>query len=240
MNLRPISSKTLTEEVVKRLQDAIADRQLSPGEKLPGEPKLAQQLGVSRNTLREAINILISKEVLYRNRGIGTFVSESLPVNLGASLERLISTTEVIKQGGYVPGTTNFDIRTIAAEPDIAHVLRINEGDTIVQFARTRTADGVPVIRSHEHIPLALIEEHLPYLRTVKSLENWSIYGFFKEVGLELSYVVSKVRAIKTDQRLARQLGCASAHRCCASSRRITAWTTRSRCCTVSTITMTS
>ncbi len=177
MNLRPISSKTLTEEVVKRLQEAIADKHLLPGEKLLSEPKLAQQLGVSRNTLREAINVLVSKEVLYRHRGIGTFVSESLPFSLGASLERLISTTEVIKQGGYEPGTTNFDIRTIAAEEEVAKVLRINTGDTIVLFARTRTADGIPVIRSHEHIPLAIVEPHLAHLRTVEGLQNWSIYG---------------------------------------------------------------
>ncbi len=54
----------------------VAEGRLSPGEKLPGEVELAQEMGVSRATLREAIRTLTAQGVLEIRRGKGTFVSE--------------------------------------------------------------------------------------------------------------------------------------------------------------------
>ena len=64
----------LSDTIADRLRALIDEQQLEPGARLPAERKLAAQLGVSRNSLREAIAKLISEGVLLSRRGGGTFV----------------------------------------------------------------------------------------------------------------------------------------------------------------------
>lgn len=67
---------SLSRQTARRLYSLIAaEKKISPGEKLPNEPELARQLGVSRATLREAIRELVTQGVLEVRRGRGTFVS---------------------------------------------------------------------------------------------------------------------------------------------------------------------
>ena len=68
--------QNLSQQTADRLYTTIVvEQQLQPGEKLPNELELAQQLGVSRATLREAIRTLADRGVLEVRRGKGTFVS---------------------------------------------------------------------------------------------------------------------------------------------------------------------
>ncbi|MDH2914031.1 transcriptional regulator LldR [Kosakonia cowanii] len=71
MNLLP---RRLADEVADRVRALIAEQQLEAGMKLPAERQLAVQLGVSRNSLREALAMLVSEGVLLSRRGGGTFV----------------------------------------------------------------------------------------------------------------------------------------------------------------------
>jgi len=68
----------LSDQIAIQLQEMIADGSLQPAEKLPAERQLAERLGVSRPSLREAIQKLTSKGLLSTRRGGGTYVSESL------------------------------------------------------------------------------------------------------------------------------------------------------------------
>lgn len=65
--------------LVERLQTFISEQQLQPGARLPAERQLAQQLGVSRSTLREALQKLISQGVLISRRGGGTWLQPPPP-----------------------------------------------------------------------------------------------------------------------------------------------------------------
>ena len=66
----------LSERAASQIVQLIRDRQYAPGERIPNEADLAAQLNISRSTLREAVKILISRNVLEIRRGKGTFVSE--------------------------------------------------------------------------------------------------------------------------------------------------------------------
>ena len=85
--------QNLSQQTAERLYAAIViEQQFPPGEKLPNEIEFAQQLGVSRATLREAIRSLVDQGVLEVRRGRGTFVSEQVqdPGDFGfSSLERV-------------------------------------------------------------------------------------------------------------------------------------------------------
>lgn len=74
--LQPINNKSMVQQVIDQLTGAMIKRQLKPGDKLPPEMELASSFGVGRNTVREAVKILISFGVLEIRRPEGTFVSK--------------------------------------------------------------------------------------------------------------------------------------------------------------------
>ncbi len=69
-----LTNTTLSEQVADTIVNYINDKNLKSNDKLPNELELAKMLGVSRSTIREAIKILISKNILYIKRGSGTYV----------------------------------------------------------------------------------------------------------------------------------------------------------------------
>jgi DNA-binding FadR family transcriptional regulator len=70
----------LAEQIAEKICSLIHEQHLSQGEKLPNESELAQLFHVGRGTIREAVKLLISKNILEIHRGKGTFVSEKLGV----------------------------------------------------------------------------------------------------------------------------------------------------------------
>ena len=65
-----MEKKSLSQQTAERLYTMIVvERRLAPGEKLPGEVELAKELGVSRTTLREAIHVLVSQNLLEARPG---------------------------------------------------------------------------------------------------------------------------------------------------------------------------
>lgn len=71
-----MEKKTLGHRVVDELMDLIRKQGYSPGEKLPNEYELSSQLGVSRNTIRESVRALASRNILDIRQGAGTFISK--------------------------------------------------------------------------------------------------------------------------------------------------------------------
>ncbi len=71
----------IAEQIAVKLEEIISRNNMKPDERLPAERKLAEQLGVSRPSLREAIQMLISKGLLYSRQGGGTYVKNPLAVD---------------------------------------------------------------------------------------------------------------------------------------------------------------
>ncbi len=74
----PMQHPKLSDQIADRLEGMIADGTLKPGERLPAERQLSERLGISRPSLREAIQKLASKGLLHTRQGGGTYVTESL------------------------------------------------------------------------------------------------------------------------------------------------------------------
>jgi GntR family transcriptional repressor for pyruvate dehydrogenase complex len=72
----------LSDEAIGRIRELIAGGQLGPGARLPPEPELARRLGVSRNSMREAVKALVHARVLDVRRGDGTYVTSLEPALL--------------------------------------------------------------------------------------------------------------------------------------------------------------
>lgn len=100
---RTIEKKKIYQKVVEQITDLILQNQLQPGDKLPPERQLAEQLGVSRNAVREAVKALQERGLLDVVQGAGTFVrnlssdtvSDSLSLYLQTNMPRYIQLMEL-------------------------------------------------------------------------------------------------------------------------------------------------
>ena len=78
MGFGPVRQRRLSDDIVERLEAMILEGSLKAGERLPAERALAEQFGVSRPSLREAIQKLAARGLLVSRQGGGTFVAETL------------------------------------------------------------------------------------------------------------------------------------------------------------------
>jgi len=178
-----------TSSVVKdKLKQMVKDNKLSLGSKLPVETELANMLGVSRSSLREAFHILEEEGIIVRRHGIGTFIREEvrlarnpLEVNFGVS--------EVIESMGLRAGTTELQIVRDKANSSISERLKIDKGSSIVIMKRVRTADEKPIVYSTDILP----ETTLGKVNIPESFRG-SLYKFLeRKCGQKVDYSVAKI-----------------------------------------------
>jgi GntR family transcriptional regulator len=203
--LKKIVSPSITDEVINQLLNAIRSDVFVPGEKLPSEPALANQLGVSRNTLREALNSLIEKGYLFRQRGVGTFVTPQSGVMLNANLANVVGTSSLIKNQKKTPGQADFSYQFEPATKEVAESLQIAESDQVLHISRVRTANGIPVIQSEEYIPGDIPGLDYEFEKYAK-MDNWSIYDYLKKYDYAIRSTITHVHAIAADKELAKKL----------------------------------
>jgi GntR family transcriptional regulator len=188
--------------VAQFIRDAIRQGKLNPGQRLPGENELADQLGVSRTTLRAAVQMLLTQGVLERQHGVGTFVANSSLLMIEEGLDALISTTELIRQHGYEPGTTELHSEVVIASSELCTILNLPQGAPLLHISRTRTANRRPVIQAEEYVPTAILDPAALPLRR----KDWSLYELLKSSGTPIESAVTKLKAVSADARLARAL----------------------------------
>jgi len=78
MKFDTIPNENLVDTIIKRIKDSIISGELKPGDKIPTEVELIQQLGVGRNSVREAIKMLTAMGILEIRRGSGTYVASKI------------------------------------------------------------------------------------------------------------------------------------------------------------------
>src|SRR3989442_13565700 len=133
-----IGCPPLPDLVADPLRKAIADGRLVSGQRLPAEPQLAEQLRVSRATLRQGLSLLTQEGLLVRQHGRGTFVS-ALPRNvLRGNFTELMSTTQMIREQGYQPGIARCRIELTSVEPWIAGLFDLPQDSRLLHISRTR------------------------------------------------------------------------------------------------------
>lgn len=93
----PYRNNALSARVADQITEMIEGRQFAPGEKLPNELELADELCVSRTTLREALRILATRGLVEARRGIGTFVTRSQSIHADLSVLKIQNTKVSIK-----------------------------------------------------------------------------------------------------------------------------------------------
>jgi GntR family transcriptional regulator len=176
----------------------LIEGELKPHERLPTERELAESFGVTRLTVRRALDQLGYEGRVYRTQGAGTFVSEP---RIAKSVE-LTSFTQDMRARGLVPGSMDTRIEEVQAGADIGARLALSPRDRVAHIFRVRTADGEPMCIEHTYIPARLA----PGLAE-RSLEG-SLYQLLTEsYHLKIEKAEQSIHATVLDPPLARLLG---------------------------------
>lgn len=139
-------------QVRERLREDVS--QMKPGEAIPTEHELEIRFGVSRMTVRNAVNDLAVEGLLVRHQGRGTFVQE---VKLTHELNMITSWTEQLAALGYTARTSDLEIEVIDPPKRVARDLGLNPGDRVFVVRRVRMASEEPVTLMVNYLPVQLV-----------------------------------------------------------------------------------
>jgi GntR family transcriptional regulator len=183
------------------LKSALAEyiAKVPPGERLPTEPLLARQLGVSRATLREAMRSFESQGIIRRKQGIGTFVNGH-PQVLDAGLEQLDSIETLADRINLEVSLGVCTIRERPADDVEAEALGLPAGAPVVLVSRAiRTADR----------PIAYLVDILPGgLLQIDELKDFkgSVLDILLKRGDVLSHSRTEIHTVAATSEIARPM----------------------------------
>ena len=178
----PAFHVTKQSEVVDSVLDLI--ERLPVGRAIPSERQLSVMLGVSRPTLRAALDGLVRDGYLVRRQGSGTYVGRP---KIAQELT-VTSFSEDMRRRGMVPSSRTLDLRVISAGARLGQLLHVSPSEPIVVVTRLRLADGDTMAIETLHVPQALV----PGL-TAKDLDRGSFYSL-----LETRYGIVVASGIQT------------------------------------------
>jgi GntR family transcriptional regulator len=164
--------KQVAWRAVQALLEMLERPEFGPSERIPAERDLAEHLGISRMTLRKALQTLIDRGVLERRGNRGTFVT-------APGVERPLNTVarkgiaEVVEQAGARPGSKLLYFEQTQASARVAKLLKIQEGDPLLTIRRLRTVDQKPFCIETSYIPAA----RAPELVAEDLIEGASLYA---------------------------------------------------------------
>jgi GntR family transcriptional regulator len=114
---------------------------LGVGDAIPSERQLGTDLGVSRLTVRAALDELVREGYLVRRRGAGTFVAEpKVPKGMDVS-----SFSDDMRRRGLVPASRTLDLRAVPAGARLGRMLHVSPAEPVLAIKRLRLADGEPM-----------------------------------------------------------------------------------------------
>ena len=186
-----------------RLHEDLAQliAETKPGDRLPTEPELAKQLGVSRATLREAMRTFETQGLLLRRQGVGTFVVRPTQV-LETGLEVLESIDTLAKRTGLPVSSGKIDLEVRAANDEECTVLGLEMGCQIVSISRVIMAESRPVAYLIDILPKDVLSPE-----DVKDEFSGSVLDLLLEKGdPQLVNSHCEIAAVAANSKVARAL----------------------------------
>lgn len=187
--------------VIERLKEDIESGVLNENERFPSDFILARNLGVSREILREALQILEDEKVIVRKQGFGTFVN-SKPL-FTSGIEELSSVSTMIRDAGMEPGTIFMDVSNTKPSDETLAYFDYAEDDSFVEIKRVRTADGEPVVYCIDNV----LAKNFPV--GTDELLNMSIFDAIELTGrIRIVQAIAHIEPVGYDDEASSILRC--------------------------------
>lgn len=178
----------------------ITGRQWAVGDQLPSENQLCQDFQVSRTTVREALDALVTEGLLTREKGVGTFIADPKFKEKWSGTE--VGFSDSISKQGYLIATDVLDLRTTHPTHNIRQELHLQSDDNIIFLRRLRYIREQPILVVNSYIP----ENLFPGLNKL-DFSNRSLYKTFREdYKTQIIRVKRSIEAVAADREVARLL----------------------------------
>jgi GntR family transcriptional regulator len=195
-----LNYEPLYKQVKRALVQRIAGGEWRPGDLIPSEFELADELTVSQGTVRKALDEMTADNLLLRVQGRGTFVSRFDDEKLLFHFFRVAP-----DQGAPTfPDSRVISLERARADGREAAALDIREGTAVWRLARCRTLSDAPVIAEKITLPRKIFTD----LGGIGDLPN-NIYGLFADrYGVTVARAEEKLKAVRAAKEEAALLGC--------------------------------
>ena len=181
------------------LENLMGDQTLLPGMPLPPEREIAKQTGMSRVTVRKAIQGMVAGGILVQRQGSGSYVAErSIGGPTERSLARLTSFTEELTRRGRTADSHLIRAGTFPPSPDEIMTLGLSAGESVSRVDRVRRADGIPIALEYT----SLSSDILPDPAAVRD----SLYELLSAAGHRPCRAIQRISAANLTDEQARHL----------------------------------
>ena len=173
-------------EIQNLLLQRIKNGDYQEGQLIPKEVDLAEQLNVSRPTVRHAIRNLVQAGYLERRKKRGTIVTQT---KIKQQFTHVIESYNTeIQNNGLVAKTQVLNFSTEKASEEVAEALTIKPNTEVYKLVRLRSADNKPVVFVVTYLPIAQLSD----LQKI-DFTHHSLYSELAKAGLEITHVSRKI-----------------------------------------------
>lgn len=171
MTFKPIKPQKMSAQIAEQIRTSILTAEFSPGEKLPPERELSELFGVSRPSVREALNILSAAGLVESHQGGGTIVKSLLELSAGTPLSVLIKNEQsraldVIEVRKSMEANTAFYAASRALPDDVRKLEKI-----VAEMAVNITHNRPSIeLDAHFHITVAQSTHNVVWLHLMQSI----------------------------------------------------------------------
>jgi len=188
----------LYRQLGRRIAAAIERGALVPGESLPSEREMAELTGLSRVTVRKAVEALVADRRLVRRRGSGSFVAPRVE-RVEQALSLLTSFSEDMARRGKAARSIWLARAVQAPSPEETMALGLTAYDQVARLERVRLADDVPLAIERAALPTAVLPD--------PAAVGLSLYALLAARGLKPVRAVQRISAANLAARDAELLG---------------------------------
>jgi GntR family transcriptional regulator len=184
----------LYQQIKSLITQSLQSGEWKPGELIPSEVDLAVRFKVSQGTVRKAIDELSAENVVVRRQGKGTFVATHHEAKSQFRFLRLKPDQGIQKY----PTSQFIEVKRIRAPSEIAKLLDIKVGDSVIFIRRVQSFDAVPTILEELWLPGAIFKG-----LTTELLNDYKgpMYALFEtEFGTHMIRASEALRAVSADQ----------------------------------------
>jgi DNA-binding GntR family transcriptional regulator len=184
-------------QVAEQFAAAIQRGDLAPGDRLDSELQLADRLGLSRPTVRQAIQHLVDKGLIMRRRGVGTQV-------VRGQVRRAVELTSLhddLLRAGQRPTTSVLELAVLPASTEVAGALDLATGAPVQHLRRLRFADGEPLALMQNWLPAGLVS------LSIEALQEQGLYAILRAAGMRIRGANQRIGARAATAAEAQILG---------------------------------
>ena len=188
-------------QISQWLMEMIQKGRYGINDKLPSESKLAELFQVNRNTVRQAISDLVSKGIIRKRNGVGSFVTEQALQPVKYTLQHISSFTDDMIRMGLTPHTKILNKAVMEAPVEVAEKLMLGKEKRVILTERLRLGNRIPLVIERSYLP------HQEYKALLKMRLTGSLYHLLtRKFHVELQRSIQTFRAVLLSEEDARLL----------------------------------